>query len=130
MLIFGHPFLESETLYHIDGPDAIASTPAGSTLLFRWEEKNLDLVGRCRQNDLPFALEAATVKEALFAENSGARYILVESALAKSVQKVAETYLFDAKILARIESESQIEALAYEGIDGVIFSEAIVKVTA
>ena len=130
MLIFGHPFLDSETLYHIDGPDAIASTPAGSTLLFRWEEKNLDLVNHCRQNDLPFALEALSVKDALFAENSGARYILVASSLAKSVQKVAETYLFDAKILARVENESQLEAIAYEGIDGVIFSEAIVKVTA
>ena len=129
MLIFGHPHLPSETLYHIDGADAVASTPAGSTLLFDWSETNLDLVGYCRANDLPFALEVASVKEALFAQNVGARYIVVETALAESVQKIAETYLFDAKILARIERESQIETLAYDGIDGVLFAEAIVKVT-
>jgi hypothetical protein len=130
MLIFGHPHLPSETLYHIDGIEAIASTPSGATLLFGWDEANLDLVTHCRANDLPFALDVASVKEALFAQNAGARYILVENTLAKSVQKVAETYLFDAKVLTRIAHESQIEAVAYEGIDGVIFAEAIVKVTA
>jgi len=129
MLIFGHPFLPSETLYHIDGTEAIVSTPPGSTVLFAWSENNLDLISHCQANDLPFALQVATVKEAIFAENSGARYLLVNSALAKSVQKIAETYLFDAKILARIDSETQIEALAYEGIDGVVFASAIVKVT-
>jgi len=130
MLIFGHPLLPSETFYHIDGPEAIASTPAGSTLLFPWNASNLDIVEHCRSNDLPFALEVASVKEALFAENVGARYILVENTLAKSVQKVAETYLFDAKILSRLDDETQIEAMAYEGIDGVVFAEAVIKVTA
>ena len=129
MLIFGHPFLPYETFYHIDGIDAAAVTPAGSTLLFAWSETNLDLVSHCQANDLPFAIEVDSVKDALFAENAGARYILVELSLAKSVQKVAETYLFDAKILARIERESQIETIAFEGIDGVLFAEAVVKVT-
>lgn len=129
MLIFGHPDLPSETLYHIDSIEAITSTPPGSTLLFPWAEGNLDIIEHCRINDLPFALQAASLKEAIFAQNVGARYILVEGTLAKSVQKVAETYLFDAKILTRIDNESQIEAMAYEGIDGVLFAEAIVKIT-
>jgi hypothetical protein len=130
MLIFGHPFLPSEKFYHIDSPEAIASTPAGSTVLFAWNEGNLDLITHCQSNDLPFALEVASVKEALFAENVGARYLLVEGSLAKSVQKIAETYLFDAKILTRIDDEAQLEAVAYEGIDGVVFAEAVIKVTA
>lgn len=130
MLIFGHPSLPSETLYHIDSIEAIASTPAGSTLLFAWAEENLDIVEHCRLHDLPFALHAASLTEAIFAQNVGARYILVEKTLAKSVQRIAETYLFDAKILTRIEDDAQIEVMAYEGIDGVLFAEAIVKVTA
>jgi len=130
MLIFGHPLLPSEKFYHIDSPEAIASTPAGTTLLFSWSEANLDLVTHCQSNDLPFALEVASVKEALFAENVGARYLLVEGSLAKSVQKIAETYLFDAKVLTRIDEEAQLEAVAYEGIDGVVFAEAVIKVTA
>jgi hypothetical protein len=130
MLIFGHPLLPSETFYHIDSLEAAASTPPGSTVLFAWNETNLDLVAHCQSNDLPFAVDVASVKEALFAENVGARYLLVEGSLAKSVQKIAETYLFDAKILTRIEDETQLEAVAYEGIDGVVFAEAVVKVTA
>ncbi|WP_345973073.1 hypothetical protein [Sulfurimonas diazotrophicus] len=129
MLIFGHPHLASDPFYHIDSPEAIATTPAGSTVLFAWGIANLDLVSYCNANDIPFALEAGSVKEALFAENAGARFILVESALAPSVQKVAETYLFDAKVLAYIEDETQIEAMAFEGIDGVVFAEAVIKVT-
>jgi len=130
MLIFGHPFLPSESFYRIDGTEAIASTPAGSTVLFAWNAANLDLVAYCNANAIPFALEAASVKDALFAENAGARFIVVDTALARSVQKVAETYLFDAKILTYIDDEEQLEAVAYEGIDGVLFAEAVIKVTA
>ncbi|MDQ7061044.1 MAG: hypothetical protein Q9M43_07815 [Sulfurimonas sp.] len=35
---------------------------------------------------------------------------------------------FDAKILVLIEEESDIQELALLGIDGVIFSSAIVKI--
>jgi len=128
MLIFGHPRVPSETLYHIDGIDAIAATPSNSTVFFECLPANDDIIAHCRDNGVPFAAGVTSVKEALFAENLGARFILVESALARSVQKIAETYLFDAKILARIDAEDELEAVAYEGIDGVIFPEAIVKV--
>lgn len=130
MLIFGHPYIPSPTLYHIDGIEAITQTPSATAVVFEMNERNRDIIEHCRANDLPFALFVASVKEALFAERLEARYILTDDSLAKSVQKVAETYLFDAKVLARIADESQIEVMAFEGIDGVIFPEAIVKVTA
>lgn len=129
MLILGHPLLPSETLYHIDGIEAIDSTPPNTLLFFDYSDTNRDILAHCIDNSLPFALSVASVKEGLFAENLGARYIVVELPLAKSVQKVAETYLFDAKVLARIDDEAQIEAMAFEGIDGVVFAEAIVKIT-
>lgn len=129
MLIFGHPMLPSPSLYHIDSIEAIASTPPNSTLVFVYSERNRDIILHCRDNNLSFALFVASVSEALFAENFGALFLVTDGALARSVQKVAETYLFDAKILAQISDEVQIEALAFEGIDGVIFAEAIVKVT-
>ncbi len=128
MLIFGHRFIPSETLYHIEDTDAIVHTPPGATLLVVFDEKHLDLIGYLRENDLPFALDVGTVKELVFGENLGARYLLVEETLAKSAQKIAETYLFDAKILCRIGDESRIEAMAFEGVDGVICPEGIVKV--
>ncbi len=128
MLIFGHPHLPSVTLYHIEEPDALLHTPPNSVVFVPCDPLHRDLIAQLRRDDVAFALGAASVKDALFAENLGARYIVVEPPLAPSVQKVAETYLFDAKILCRIDDESQIETMAFEGIDGVIFPEAIVKV--
>jgi len=129
MLIFGHPILPSPSLYHIDSIEAIASTPPNSTVLFSYAESNRDIMLHCRDNDVPFALYVASVTEALFAENFGVRFLVTDAALARSVQKVAETYLFDAKILAQVSDDEQIETLAFEGIDGVIFAEAIIKIT-
>lgn len=130
MLIFGHPLIPSPMLYHVECIEAIAQTPSQAAVVFEMNACNHDIIAHCRANELPFALFVASVKEALFAERLDARYILTDDVLAKSVQKVAEAYLFDAKILARITDESQIEVIAFEGIDGVIFPEAIVKVTA
>lgn len=128
MLLFGHRFIDSPRFYHIDDVDTIAHTPANSTLFIEFSEPNLDIVSHCKENGLSFAMEVATLREVIYAENLGASAIIVEAELAKSAQDVAEKYLFDAKILCRIEEEDQIEEIALEGIDGVIFAEAIIKV--
>ncbi len=129
MLLFGHRFIESPRFYHIEGIDAISHTPSNSTLFIEFSEANLDIVTHCRENGLSFAMEVATLREVIYAENLGATAIVVEQALAKSAQGTAEKYLFDAKILCRIEEEDQIEEIASEGIDGAIFAEAIIKVS-
>ena len=54
---------------------------------------------------------------------------MVDETLAKSAQGAADTYLFNAKILVHIDSEEKIEAMASEGVDGVLFSEGIVKIS-
>ena len=128
MLLFGHRFIASARFYHIDDIDAIAHTPANSTLYLPFSGKNLDIIAHLSDNDLLFALEAATLREVVYAENLGASYIVVREDLAKDAQKAADTYLFDAKILCRIDDEEMIEAMASKGIDGVLFSEAIIKV--
>jgi hypothetical protein len=129
MLIFGHRFISSRSFYHIEDIDAIAHTPSNSLIYLVFSEKNLDIINHLKDNDINFALAVNTVRDLIYAENIGASFIVVESVLAKSAQKIAETYLFDAKILCRIREESQIEAMAFEGIDGVVFSDAIIKIT-
>ena len=128
MLIFGHKFLHSERFYHISSIESIEHTLPNSLLFLEFDEKNLDIISYMRENDLNFALEVNTLKEALFSEHLGAKYIICKNDIAKSIQERAEHYLFDAKILCRIEEDSQIEVLATEGIDGVIYGEAIIKV--
>lgn len=129
MLLFGHRFIESPRLYHIDDVDAIAHTPANSTLYVTFSETNLDILAHCRENGLRFALEVESLREVIYAESLGASYIVVEEELAKLAQKTAETYLFDAKILCRIDDEDMIEEIALQGIDGAIFAEAVVKIS-
>jgi len=129
MLIFGHRFISSQNFYHIEDIDAIAHTPSNSLIYLVFNEKNLDIINHLKDNDINFILAVNTVLDLIYAENLGASFIVVESALAKSAQKIAETYLFDAKILCHIREESQIETMAFEGIDGVVFPDAVIKIT-
>ena len=129
MLLFGHRFIDSPRFYHVDDIDAIAHTPSNSTLFLEFSESNLDIVSHCRENGLAFAMEVASLREVIYAENLGAMAIIVEQELAKSAQSAAEKYLFDAKILCRIDDEDQIEEVTSDGIDGAIFAEAIIKVS-
>ncbi len=129
MLLFGHPYIDFKPFYHIDEIDEIERTPAKSTLFIHFKESNLDIIRYMQENRLTFALEAASLSEVVFAHNLGAKYILVKEDLAKSAQNVAEDYLFDAKILCRLEKERDLEEKIIEGIDGVIFAQAIIKIS-
>ncbi len=128
MLFFGHRFLESEVFYHISDIDAVVKTAPGGTIYLEFAEENLDIIDYLRANEIAFVLHVENITELLYAHALGAKYVTVEKDLAKTAQKIAEEYLFDTKILAHIQNEEEIEELAFEGIDGVIFSTAIVKV--
>ena len=129
MLLFGHPYIDFKPFYHIDEIDEIEQTPANSTLFIHFRESNLDIIQHMRQNNLTFALEAATLSEVVYAHNLGAKYIVVKETLAKSAQDVAENYLFDAKILCRMTKEETLDEKISEGIDGVIYPQAIIKIS-
>ncbi|WP_151901118.1 hypothetical protein [Sulfurimonas hydrogeniphila] len=128
MLLFGHRFIKSEKFYHVSDIDAIVQTPPASIIYLEFEEKNLDIIEYLNQNSIKFALKVQNVTELIYASALGASYIHVEQKLAKTAQKIAENYLFDAKILVHIEKEEEIEEMALLGIDGAVFTEAIVKI--
>ncbi len=129
MLLFGYPHIRHEKLYHVSSIEAIRHTPPNSTLLFSYDKEVFDLIEYARENALMFALDVNSLKDAIVSENLDARYILVRHDIAKSVQKAADTYIFDAKVLVHIDDEENIETLADEGIDGVIFAEAVIKIS-
>lgn len=129
MILIGHKFIESEKLYHIDAIEAISKTPPNSTLYIFFSEENLDIIKHCNNNAINFALHVNSVTELIYAENLGATYIVVSVQDAKDAQQIANEYLFDAKILATITDEEQIEELAYLGIDGALFTQTIIKIT-
>lgn len=128
MLLFGHRFIESEKFYHISSIEAVDHTPPNSTLFLDFCEKNLDIITHLRVNGIRFALEVKSVTEAIYAQNLDAKYIIVNHVISKNIQKIAENYLFDAKVIVHCDDEARIEEFAFLGIDGVIFSEAIIKI--
>ena len=129
MLLFGHRFIQSDEFFHVFDIDSIEKTPPSSKIYLEFSENNLDIIEHLRSNQIPFALGVTNITELIYASALGAAYILVHQKLAKTAQSIAQEYLFDAKILVHITQESEIEEMALLGIDGVIFPEAIVKVS-
>lgn len=129
MLLFGHKLIKSEQFYHIGSLEHIPHTPPSSTLYLHFSQENLEIITYLQNNAISFALYTATLQEVIFAHNLGASYIVVPKELAKTAQDVAQNYLFDAKILVLCSDDAQIEEFALLGVDGVIFGEAIIKVS-
>lgn len=128
MLFFGHKFLKSEKFYHINSVEAITNTPPSSYIYLEFSESNLDIIEHLNTNDITYALSIKNIKELMYASALNADYIIVEKELAKTAQNIAESYLFDAKILVSVEDDESIEEFALLSMDGLIFLSAIIKI--
>jgi len=133
MIIIGHTYIpnyltQHGSFYHILNTDAIKNTPPNSPIFIEYSQENLEIIEHLTQASITFCLKVETLTEMIYAANLGASFIIVKKEIAKSAQEIANNYLFDAKILVKIEDEKEIETLAILGIDGVLFSEAIIKV--
>ncbi len=128
MLIYGHRFIQSDTFYHVTNIDAISKTPPNSTIFLNFSEDNLETINHATTNEITLALGVKNITQIIYASSLGASFIVIPKELAKTAQNIANDYLFDAKILIQIEDESELEELAIIGVDGVIFSNAIIKI--
>ena len=128
MLIFGHPWVESPRFVKVFSLEDIERAEQEDIPLLEPLSVSIDLAKHCHKNEIVFAVTTGSIKEALFANAIGASYAICQHELAIVLQKVAEEYLFDMKILVLIEDERGIEPMARFGIDGVVFSKAIVQV--
>ncbi|MEA1892387.1 MAG: hypothetical protein U9N33_06700 [Campylobacterota bacterium] len=127
MLIIGHRFIQSPNFYHIPNIEAISNTPSNSTIYIDFNEDNLEIINYAISNDLSLALGVGNITEIIYASALEAAFIIVPKELARTAQEIANNYLFDAKILVHVSDEKEIEELAILSIDGVIFSNAIIK---
>jgi len=127
MLIFGHPWIESRRFVKIFSIEEISKTGPEDILLLEPLNVSIDLARHCRENGLSFALTISSLKEALLANALGAAFLLCQHEQAIEIQKVAEEYLFDTKILVLVDEDREIETMARFGIDGVVFPRAIVQ---
>jgi len=121
MKIFGHDWIESERFYAVTSLEEIEKTPANALLKVDVLSHSLPLAKHCQKNQLRYALEVKSIKEAIFANLLNATYVLAEKRLAKELMPIAQNYLFDTQILAYVKEE-EIEEMAKVGVDGVIIA--------
>lgn len=127
MIIVGNKYLKCDNFARIESLDDIKNTPSNSTLIFKYD---LEIMNYCFSNKLPYALFVSDIKEAIFGNTLGARYLISSESKANEIQKVAEHYMFDSKILVIIQGDEMIENIAKNGIDGVIYNnflEGLIK---
>ncbi len=128
MIILGHRFIQNFKLFHIPNIDAINNTPPNSCVFLEFSEDNLEIIKHLQNAKISFCLSVQNITQIIYASCLDASFILVDPNLAKDAQDLANNYLFDAKILVSIEDENQIQEMAILGVDGVIFSNAIIKI--
>lgn len=122
MLIIGYPSIPYLSFYQIKSIAQIAQTPSNGLLLFDFDIK---LCTYANTQNLSFALHVKNIKELVLANALGAKYFIVDKSLAINAQKVADDYLFDGKIMLSSTDESDIEFVALNAIDGIMFEESI-----
>ncbi len=122
MIIIGDYFIPYENIETINCVEDISLTQSNSTIVFDFDK---DIMVYCMKNDLSYAVKITNITQAIYANSMGAKYIISLDKIIESVQKIAENYLFDSKIMAIINGEDEIEQYAIKGIDGVIFQSSL-----
>ncbi|MDD2699129.1 MAG: hypothetical protein PHF17_10040 [Arcobacteraceae bacterium] len=122
MIIIGSDYIGHDYFEGVHEIKDIVHTSSNTTLLFFY---NLDLMEYCFKNTLPYAVILNSIQEAVFANNLGAKYLITDEHKSKTIQTVAENYMFDSKVLSIIDGIEMIENVAINGIDGVIYKKIL-----
>lgn len=122
MILIGDKLVPFDNIFNISSIEEIKNTKANSIISFRYNES---LLSYCFENELKYAVIVRSIKEAIYANSLDAIYIICEKELSKDVQKIADNYMFDSKVLAIIKSSEELEEIAQNEIDGIIYKEII-----
>ncbi len=122
MILIGDKLVPYENITFINNIDEIKQTAPNSTVSFRFNE---ELLRYCFDNNINSAVLVNSVKESIYCNALNSKYIIANRNLAIDIQKIAENYMYDSKILAIIESNTEIEQVASNEIDGVIYNNLL-----
>ena len=128
MIIMGHPWVKSVKFCKIFSVEDIKKTKPNDIVLLEPIRNSHKLAEHCQENDIPFAVAVNSLMDAIFSNALGAKYIICKEDHALMIHPVAQEYLFDTRVIVSIEDEKEIDKIARLGIDGVVFSEAMVSV--
>lgn len=122
MILLGNKKLGTEQTFFITDKKQIESSLPNSTVLFDFD---LELMKYCQENEVAYGVILKSIKEAIYANNIEAKYIICEKTLAIKLQDIATNYMFDSKILAIIEDDDEIEEIALKYIDGIVYKSIL-----
>lgn len=122
MILLGDNLVPYENISKIEKVEDISKTSSNSTVLYSFNEEVLKY---CFENEISSAVVVSNIKEAIYCSSLKAKYIICNTDLAIKIQKIADNYMFDSRILAVIESSDEIEAIALNEIDGVIYKKLL-----
>jgi hypothetical protein len=125
MIIIGHRFVKFNPFYLIKKSENIKKTPSNSVVVFEFNEENIELCEYCHKNSILFACICDSIKDVLFANALNASYLVCDKAIATKAQKLADNYMFDAKILLYSSDEADLEWVGENEIDGILLEEGI-----
>ena len=122
MLLIGDKLIPFTDIFNISSIDEIKNTKANALISFRYNE---NILTYSYKNDLDYVVVISSIKEAIYANSLNAKYIVCQKNLAKDIQKIADNYMFDSKILALISTDDEIEEIALNEIDGIIYKNLL-----
>jgi NAD(P)H-dependent flavin oxidoreductase YrpB (nitropropane dioxygenase family) len=125
MILIGHPWVKSPEFCRVFSQEDIKASKPNQIVLLEPLVDSHKLAQYCQENGIVYSVVVNTVDDAIYANALGASYMICEEDAALMIQPIAETYLFDTKVLVLIHSEKEIAKIARGGIDGVIFAGAI-----
>ena len=118
MIIIGDKLVPFEDIQKISNIEDIENRKANSTVLFDYDEQ---ILSYSYKNELATAIIVKSIKEAIYCNSLNVKYIISQKELAIELQKMADNYMYDSKILAIIDSNDEFEQIAKYEIDGVIY---------
>lgn len=118
MILIGiHPAIDTEkTVVYAGSIGAIDHTPAGSLVVLDFQQSDLFFYGT---TETPLAVRVKNVREFVLIAATKVRYAVAPFDLARELQKLADHYLYDIKVLAEAEAD-RLEQIAQAGIDGIL----------
>ena len=122
MILIGDKLIPFEDIQKISNIEDIENTKANSTVLFDYDEQ---ILSYSYKNELATAVVVKSIKEAIYCNSLNTKYIISQKELAVQLQKIADNYMYDSKILAIIDSNDEFEQIIKDEIDGVIYRSLI-----
>jgi len=126
MILIGHPWIESPNFHKVFSIEDIKTVLPKDIVLLEPLVDSHNYAKYCYDNGIEYAVVINDLEDAIYANALHASYMVCEEDTALMIQPIVQEYLFDSKVLVLIHSKKEISKLARNGIDGAIFSQAII----